>query len=137
MTERSPKSRAFRFGLGAFVLLGAFGALLWWRKHHPYIGSALSGTGFGLLLLSLASPRGALVVRAVWMRLAGAIGFVNSRIILGVLFFLLVTPIALVRRLRGREPYRWKPGTSGGGKGPGYWRTRDEKYDPKHYEHPY
>src|SRR5438876_107924 len=93
--------RALRFGLGAFLFLGTVGALLWWRKHHVRTGASFGGVGAGLLVLSLVSPRGALLVRGAWMRLAGAIGWINARILLGVLFFVVVTPIALVRRIAG------------------------------------
>jgi Saxitoxin biosynthesis operon protein SxtJ len=130
--ERSTRARAFRFGLGALVLLGGFGALLWWRKHHAVTGGSIAGVGAALLLLALAWPAGALGVRTAWMKLAGAIGWVNSRILLGVLFFVVLTPISLFRRLGGaREAYRPRRG------GDGYWRNRDKEYDPKHYEHPY
>jgi hypothetical protein len=129
--QKSERSRAFKFGLGALILLGAAGALLYWRKHHAIAGGIVSGVGAAIFLLALLAPAGALAVRGVWMRFAGVLGYINSRIILGILFFLLVTPIALVRRLRGREAYRFER------KGGGNWRKRDKPYDPKHYEHPY
>jgi hypothetical protein len=130
--NRTPRNRALRFGGGAFVLLGAAGALLWLRKHHPIAGGTVSGVGTVLLLLALAAPQAALAVRRAWMALAGAIGWVNSRILLGILFFVVITPIALGRRFGSREPLTWRPGT-----GDGFWRIRDKEYDPKHYEHPY
>ena len=127
--ERSPRSRALRFGVGALVLLGAFGGLLWWRKHHPIVGGSIAGVGAAIFLVALASPAAALGVRRGWMTFAGLIGWVNSRILLGLLFFVVITPIALFRRMKGREAYSWKGGSG--------WRLRDKEYDPKHYEHPY
>jgi len=43
-------------------------------------------------------PAGALIARA-WLKFGGALGAVNSRIILGAIFYLFLTPIALLARL--------------------------------------
>ena len=40
----------------------------------------------------------------VWMALGALLGWINTRIILGVIFFGLVTPIGIVLRLTGRDP---------------------------------
>jgi hypothetical protein len=37
-----------------------------------------------------------------WLRLGSLLGWINTRIILLIVFLVLVTPIALVGRLRGR-----------------------------------
>ena len=131
-TEKSPRRRAVTFGIGcllAFVLVGVW---LYRKKHHPLAGELVAGAGGLFLITGIIAPSLLLGARTIWMKLAGAIGFVNSRILLGLLFFLVVTPIALIRRARGREPLGWTPG-----KGESFWRTRDQEYDPKHYEHPY
>ena len=129
-TERSPFSRALRFGLGCLVAFALVGFWLWRRKHHPHAGIIVASAGGALFVVGLVAPPALLAVRALWMKLAGAIGWVNSRILLGIFFFLVVTPIALFRRLKGKEP-GFKAGEES------YWRIRDEPYDPKHYEHPY
>jgi hypothetical protein len=73
-TEPSPR----RFGLGAFLVLGALGALMAFGSHHRRIaGGAVAGTGTAVLLLSWAAPAVTLTLRALWMRLAHAIGWVN------------------------------------------------------------
>ncbi len=130
-TERSPFSRALRFGVGCLIVFALVGLWLWRRKHHPYAGAIVASAGGALLLVGLAAPPALLALRAVWMKLAGAIGWVNSRILLGIFFFLVVTPIALFRRLKGNDTKRFKAGDES------YWRQRNEAYDPKHYEHPY
>ena len=112
----------------AFALGG-----LWLQhlKHHPLAGAIVAGTGVALFLVGAAAPAVLLALRGAWMKGAGAIGWVNSRIILSLFFFLLVTPIALIRRIRGRQALRWRPGTGSN------WHAREQKYDPKHYDHPY
>lgn len=38
-----------------------------------------------------------------WMFVGGILGWINTRIILGLIFFVLFTPIAVVRRLMGKD----------------------------------
>jgi hypothetical protein len=44
------------------------------------------------------------------MKLAHVLGWINTRILLTILFYLLVTPIALIRRLMGKSVsfHRWE-----------------------------
>lgn len=42
-------------------------------------------------------------VYVVWMKLAFLLGWVNSRILLCVIFFLIITPIALIARIFNRD----------------------------------
>ena len=43
-------------------------------------------------------------VYTTWMKIGHAIGWVNTRIILGVLFYVLVLPMGLIMRLFGKDP---------------------------------
>jgi hypothetical protein len=59
----------------------------------------------GLLWLpALVMPGLLRPVYTTWMKIGHAIGWVNTRIILGVLFYLLVLPMGLVMRLFGKDP---------------------------------
>jgi hypothetical protein len=129
--RRSPRSRALRFGIGALVVLALIGLWLWRRKHHPWAGGGVASLGLLLAIGGLAAPAATLAVRAAWMRLAAALGWVNSRILLGVLFFLVLTPIAFVRRLAGGA-LRFTPAD----RTRSHWRPRDPR-DRTHWEHPY
>lgn len=116
------------FGLvvgGAFALLGALAA---WRgkAFWPY-PAALGGT---LVLLGLLAPGLLRVPRALWMRLAEAMSFVMTRVILALVFFLAVLPTGLVRRLLGKGSVLRKRPASGS-----FWVPYPERQrDPKHYE---
>ena len=39
-----------------------------------------------------------------WMALGHILGWINTRIILGFVFYLIVTPIGFIRRLLGKDP---------------------------------
>jgi Saxitoxin biosynthesis operon protein SxtJ len=88
------------FGLtvgGAFVLLAAASA---WRGHT--VPPRVLGTlGVLLVVPALIAPRILTPVERWWMRFAEALGRVNTRIILTVLYCLVITPVGLVRRWLG------------------------------------
>jgi ribose/xylose/arabinose/galactoside ABC-type transport system permease subunit len=126
--EKSERVRAAWFGGGSLVVFGAIGGWLLYRGKHPEVGMTLSALGAALALLAVAWPRGALSVRAVWMKFAHALGWVQSRVILTVFFVLLLTPWAVLSRWLRR---RSDPGAKS------YWRGRDREHDPRHHDHPY
>ena len=52
----------------------------------------------GVLSISVFSAFGAKKIAQFWLYIGKIIGFVNSKIILGLFFFLLLTPFALIIR---------------------------------------
>ena len=59
-----------------------------------------------LALMALLIPMALRPVYIVWMKIGGAIGSVMSRILLGIIFFFIVTPIGLIMRVLGNDPMR-------------------------------
>jgi hypothetical protein len=59
-----------------------------------------------LLLQALVYPPSLIPVQTTWMRIGGILGWINTRIILGVLFFVLLTPIGWLQRMRGKLNYK-------------------------------
>ncbi|MGH7874346.1 MAG: SxtJ family membrane protein [Candidatus Binatia bacterium] len=57
-----------------------------------------------LVLPAAMFPRSLVWPYRAWMALGFVLGWINTRIILGVLFFLVVTPIGAVRRWLGKDP---------------------------------
>ncbi len=106
--QKSPPDAAAlrRFGLSVGALLALlFGALLpWWLGFTPSLWLWL-GAGT-LMLLALWRPLRLAPLERVWMRLALLLGAINTRIILALFFFLLLTPFGLLRRAFGRDPMR-------------------------------
>ena len=56
--------------------------------------------------LALVWPRSLTQVYRLWMTVGEVLGWLNTRIILGVLFYALFTPMGLFMRLRGKDPMR-------------------------------
>ncbi|HEV2802857.1 MAG TPA: SxtJ family membrane protein [Pyrinomonadaceae bacterium] len=131
------KERSYRaereFGLlvgGVFLALGG-----WWiyRGRYPTLSLVLLVLGASLMLLGALSPKLLVVPNRLWMGLAEALGFVMTRVILALVFFLVVTPIGLVRRLTGGDPLGRRAGRT-----ESYWKPYTERrVDPKHYEKMY
>jgi len=62
--------------------------------------------GIPVLILGLMAPRLLHYPYKVWMLLGHALGWVNSHIILGLVFIVVLQPIAYVMRLTGYDPLR-------------------------------
>jgi Saxitoxin biosynthesis operon protein SxtJ len=56
-----------------------------------------------LLATGAVYPKALLCVYKVWMALGHVLGWVNTRIILGLIFYGVVTPIGLIRRWLGKD----------------------------------
>jgi len=64
------------------------------------------------------------------MLLAEGLSFITTRIILGIVFFLIITPIGVVKRLSGWDPLERRSAPK-----PSYWKPySDRQRDPRHYE---
>jgi hypothetical protein len=129
--------RSFRrekeFGLtvgGVLVLLS-----VWWlyRDKFPNVAHITLLLGALLMLLGLLVPVVLVWPNRGWMLLAEGLSFVTTRIILGIVFFLVVTPIGVVKRWSG-----WDPLNRRGGGELSYWKSYpDRQRDPRHYEKMY
>ncbi len=78
---------------GAWAEPGAWAAPRIWSL-------AVAGAFLGV---ALAAPRRLAPLNWLWMGLGVLLGRIVNPIVMGVVFFLVVTPIALIRRLMGRE----------------------------------
>jgi hypothetical protein len=84
------------------------------------------GVGAALVFTGLLLPAAARHFHTAWMRLAAALGYVNSRVLLSLMFYGVLTPYGFVSRLLGRDPLRRRGKTR-----ESYWieraRTRQER----------
>lgn len=97
--------------LVAAVLLGiAAWNLYRGRTTVVFIFGAL---GTALMLAGLLVPPAARAFHTTWMRFAVLLGHVNSRVLLTLVYYLVVTPYGVVTRLVGRDPLRRRGHASG------------------------
>jgi hypothetical protein len=131
------KKRSYRvereFGLivgGVFVLL-----CLWWLYRGKFASIIPIGLPLGsfLILFALVYPRALVYPNRAWMALAEVLSFVSTRIILAFVFFVVLTPIGLIKRAMGWDPLNRRRAPDGS-----YWVPYpDRQQDPRHYEKMY
>lgn len=118
--EALPTNRSF--GRLFFVVFGALALIVGWQD-WTLLSRLFVVLAVGFLALSQFAPGLLLPLNRGWMALARLLNKVVSPIAMGVIFFLLITPIATVMRIFGRDeldlrrPARrqslWKPPARG------------------------
>ena len=121
-----------RFGLTfAGIVAVLFGLVLPWLFDR---GLPWWPWAFGALVSvwSLAAPASLRPFYRGWMRFGLLLNAVMSRLVLGVVFYVVVLPIGLVLRLRGHDPMarRLDPDASS-------YRVDSPKQRPNHMEKPF
>lgn len=98
---KSGKKELRNFSLVIGIFLGLLGGLSWWRStgYYPW----LFAVAITFLLVGFGRPMLLKPIHKVWMTLAILMGWIMTRIILSVLFYLIVTPIGLSTRLLGKD----------------------------------
>jgi hypothetical protein len=130
-TKRSRSYRNEReFGLmvgGAFTALGG-----WWfyRGKLEVLPVIFLGLGGGLMLLGALLPAALVLPNRAWMGLAAVLSSITTRFVLAIIFFGLVTPIGIIKRLCGWDPLRRRAKSA-----ESYWSVyADRQRDARHYE---
>lgn len=92
-----------QFGL---VVGGVFSVIGLW----PVVFRDESLRLWAIILRSLLIVLGAIVPQCLkqvyrgWMKIGHVLGSINTRIILGIVYYLLVTPMGIIMRLMGKDP---------------------------------
>jgi len=108
---------------------------LWWfyRGKFEVAGAVLTFVGSALVIFGAFAPRLLVIPRKLWMKLAEGMAYVSSRIILAIVFFLVLTPIGLMKRAMGWDPLQRRAGSRDS-----FWQPYPARQqDPKHYEKMY
>ena len=127
------KIRIRSFAIIMAVALGILGGLLfWWDKTHG--ATVLWSVAGAMLLLGMALPVVLWPLERIWFYFALALGWLNTRILLSVVFYLLFTPTGGIMRLLGKDALQRKFRTSK----ETYWHDiSDDEFDPENYERQY
>lgn len=109
-----PDDRTLRqFGFIALFGFGFLAAIAWWELFvfsaglgvaRPIVAGVFAGMAALSALFSLVAPRANLPIYLGLTVLSYPIGFVLSHVIMGLLFYALITPVGLFFRLTGFDP---------------------------------
>lgn len=128
----NPNIKQMRW-FGAIFLAGFYLlALLMKFKGHITAGYWLLLIGGVGGVWALALPKTAKPLYVTWMAIGMAIGAVVSRVVMGIIFFLILTPVALIFRYKKRDALLIRPENR---EKSSYWETHPEINDKKYYEH--
>ena len=93
-----------KFGITVGIAFLVLAALLYFWRHRETAAAVLGAIGALLVLAALVMPTRLGPLERAWMGLAKAISKVTTPVFMGVVFFVVVTPIGLVMRLFRRRP---------------------------------
>lgn len=128
---RYKELRTFGWTVGGILV--ALSMVWWWRS--PYASSLgreiVGAVGVVFIVSATVYPPALREVRAGWLILAHGMGWVNTRVLLTLFYYLVISPVGLAMRLFGRDPLdrRWSPDQ------PSYWTKREEQRPSDHFEH--
>jgi protein-S-isoprenylcysteine O-methyltransferase Ste14 len=114
-----------KFGLLVGAVFAVIGLWLWWRHRAAF--PWFLGGGSLLLLLGAFLPRVLHPIYLVWMSVAIVLGFIVSHVLLGLLFFFVITPVGLLARMAGKDFLSRKLDP----KSSSYWIRRPTAQRPK------
>ena len=118
---KSEKTDLKKFGLSVGLVLLAISMLLFYYENLIYVYlSIISGI---LILAGLFFPKILFPIQKLWMGLSVILGFVMSRVIISLLFFLMITPLSIMAKMFKKDFLEKKIDRSKSS----YWITRERK----------
>jgi hypothetical protein len=125
-----PTSRTLRqFSVGWLMLFAGFGLHRWLVHGDSHVGVTLLLVGLLLGAAGLVRPALVRWVFTAWMLLALPIGWLISQVSLLIMFYLVITPLALVFKLRHRDALGLKRDSGC----PSYWAPVKDSHDIRRY----
>ena len=126
---KSEKSDLRKFGITIGVILLIIAGFLFWKEKESF--QILLTFGVTLCILGIAIPFILKPIYWVWMIFATILGWIMTRVILSLLFYIIVTPIGLIPRFFGKQflELRWDKSKES------YWNFRtNEHLKKENYE---
>jgi len=103
MKPQNEKKQLRHFGL---IVGGIFGVIGLWPMVFRGQGPRLSALAVAVALVipAVVLPRSLARVHRVWMAVGQTLGWINTRILLSLVFYGIVTPMGIIMRRFGRDP---------------------------------
>jgi len=104
--------------------------IVWYFTHIEILLTILTG----LLIANMVVPQIYRPVAKLWLGFSNVLGTVMSKILLSIIFYFLVTPVGIFRRITGNDSLqlkKWKKSRTS------VFQIRDYKYQQKDIDKPY
>jgi hypothetical protein len=94
-----------------------------WQVHRGRTVAA-SILGIGAILTSMCLFRASLTLRFYrwWMEFASVLGWINSRVLLSLIYWVVISPLGIAMRLVGQDPLDRRHGPRSS-----YWNIRPKR----------
>ena len=118
------------FGLSAGTALGIIAGIVFWRTGAFLLLPALfAGASALLVITGICAPRILLWPYRIWMAVLAPVAFIFQCFLLTIFFFAVLSPLAVVLRLMGRDKLRVKSDSEV----VSYWKTCERIEDVRRY----
>ena len=104
ISKKQLREFGFLIGFGLPIFIGWIIPAI---SGHPFRSWSL-WVGCPSLILGIMKPSLLFHPYKIWMKLGNALGWINSRVILGLVYFIILQPIALIMKISGYDPLREK-----------------------------
>jgi hypothetical protein len=116
LAQRSPARltphEGRKFALTLAVAFGVLALVAWWRQ-SPRALLVFGVLAEAFVLGGLLMPGKLGPVYRLWMAFAHALSRITTPIFMAIVYFLVITPIAVIRRILGGNPLRAHRGATG------------------------
>ena len=119
---KSDKTELKKFGItigGALLIISLF-LFIYEKPSTPYF----IGVGLVFQIVAQIFPTLFLPIQKIWMAFAVVMGFVMTRVILAILFYIIITPISFISKIFGKDFLNLKIEKEK----KSYWNLRNEEY---------
>lgn len=110
-----------KFGISVGIILIVISAILFWNEKNSYLYFGITGAVLGIL--SITFPKILKPINKIWMSLAIVMGWLMTRAILIILFYIVLTPIAFIAKIFRKNFLNLKIDKSVNS----YWEVRENK----------
>ena len=113
--------------IGFAVIFAIVASVLLYKGRGSYV--YFYGASAFFAAFAAFAPMALLPAYRAWAVFARALAWVNTRLLLGILFYLMITPLGLVLRALGKDPLERAPDPAADT----YWAQREKIADPSRY----
>ena len=102
-TPKTKRKNLRKFGLVVGAIFALLGFVFLWQGRHETAQVVLWVVGGVLITCGAIIPMLLAPIYVGWMKLAFILGWLNSHILLSLIFFIFFTPVGLIQRFFGRD----------------------------------